>query len=168
MLHMPTPMFLGGRLTGYQAWLAHLADRTLNVVAWNATLSAFSEGFYRTTANAAPTGNMAGSPWNAEGNRARNNSSISRLIQHGMATRADLEGQINNVSEIIISIVATGSYAGFLSVDRNEFVSGSGGSGFGYGINEVSYWNHTLNKPQTTNPFDATGPVDYSHPGWTP
>jgi hypothetical protein len=86
MLHMPSPMLLGGASEDlYPLFLAKITTlATDGVVDWSGVPSAFQSGYYRVSP-AAGVGFMYGSTWNSFGIQ---NLTYARAIQHALPSAA--------------------------------------------------------------------------------
>lgn len=151
----------------YADWQAHVASRAATTQTPSDTLSvAAGPHMARVTFSAAAVGKVGvGSPWNRlfAGN-------FEAAMTHSLPDAAQVAAQKAN--DGLILFVWNGGYTSDTvpGVTRNGYTT-TGHEVPGAPISvcivtEVSYWDFAQNRAFTMDPFTASGPLEYSSPGW--
>lgn len=143
MLHMPSPMLLGGAAEDlYPLFLAKITTlSTGGLVSWPANAPTFASGLFRVQP-AAGTGTMTGTSWNAF---FLGGASWSRIVQHALPSSAAFNG-----------LAATGHQV-FLQVTSGNFTFESDGP---YGVNRNGYTSLTFASGEDGQLYPAGRVVD--------
>lgn len=169
-----SPLLHAGATPGgktYEDWAAHAASRVPTVqgpasnIPYNGV--AGSRLFRATYSAAAVSPSAVGSPWSY-----RYAGNFEVLLIHSMISAAAAEEQKANNGTVIFNVNGLYEVDYLAGITRNGITTSTydlpGNPGTFYWITEASFWDFTLGKPRTINPYTASGPVDYTNPGWTP
>ena len=150
--------FQGGASKTYAQFQAHIAGVAPTTITWSSTTipSAVSR---RVTA-AGATGAMTGTSWTAIG--FRSDSTVARVVQHGLPSQAVFDSQVINSGEMVIQFGTTESIGSYFSDNRNGYTSvASGSPANGNTISDLIYWDFALSAAFRMNPSAGTGPTPY-------
>lgn len=158
---------LGGKT--YTDWLAHASARVgrPQVTFLDPRPTNYPSNLYLTTKAVTISAgyHMAGSPWSGRYVGLDYDPSMCRIVQHALPSLDALNQQIANEGCILL-VGAVSSNRSVSAFTRNGYTSQSTPSAPSLQFTECSFWDFSLGKPQTTNPFAGTGPVDYAAAGW--
>lgn len=149
---------VGKTYAEFQAQINSLA--TGGAKSWSGDLGG-AEGAFKTTADSAASGTMAGSPWlSSVGYQAPFWGAVNRVIQHSLPSQAEFNNQISATRDIFFRVVA--AFDGpFSALDRNGYLSqAQAGANGGRNITEVIYWDGF--QAQRMVPNAGTGPTPYT------
>lgn len=168
MLHMPSPMLMGGepRKT-YAEWVAHITARAVGGSYPWTSAAPYENSSVRTTA-ASFTGTMIGSSWQRSFATSFSAAAIARVVQHALPTN-DLTGATPG-REIFLVLERSDTLSFLSGRTRNGYTSQS----FGDGVNvvdtaiciECAWWSDLVDAPLMNNPFAGTAAVSYAAAGW--
>lgn len=164
MLHMPTPMLLGGEAaTPYQLYQAHIRQRaTGGSAGWSSFKT--SAGSYYTTAGGAEGGGMIGSSWAAYVYEV--SSTIQRVVLHGLPDRATFLAILAAGTDVFFRTESAGLTDNFEPRDRNGYYSLSSndvpGTYEAHRLRELVWW--TGSEALTSDPFGGSPPSTYTVP----
>lgn len=156
-----------GATRTYEDWVAHTAARapTLKSESTSANLN----GVQRVQMGIA-AGNMWGSPYDQTATDfygARFEGALGRAVQHALPSLAEVNSQRANGGIVLVSVTYSNAPIDLSGSNRHGYMSLSlVGATFHLAMIECSWWNFTLNKPQTCNPQLNTAAVDYVGNGW--
>lgn len=151
----------------YAEWLAHAAARVTTVLTPADSLSMVPGlQIARVTFDAtAVTKVGVGSPW-----MQLFSGNFEAAMFQSMPDAAQVAAQKANGGLIIFGWNGTYTSDTVPAVTRNGYTTSAhevpGAPLTLCIVPEASYWDFTLNRPFTMNPFSASGPLEYAAPGW--
>lgn len=173
MIPFPTPQLHAVASPGgktFADWVLHAAARAsneqtpLNNIPYGAGARLF-----RSTYSPAvlPLTGGYGSPW-----MYLYAGTFEVLLRHSMVSEAVAAEQKSNSGVVIYTINGIFEAEYLSPMTRNGVTTEGydlpGNPGSFYRVTEASFWDFTLGKARTVNPYSGSGPVDYSNAGWTP
>ena len=152
----------------YADWVAHVSSVTATTRSWDGYQSHASSGLNRVTCGAVDaTKRMYGSIWGALA--AFFSFTPSAAVQHGLPSQAVYNEQCANSRPILYYAQYDGGFSGAAcqSVDRNGYQSIADPATPTIYLTEVSWWDASLGRPRTCNPYFSGAVTDYAARGWT-
>lgn len=135
------------------------ANTAGGALAWSSVSIGSQTGAYRTIC-AAAAGGMNGSPW------ADYFAGVpSRVVQHGLPSQAEFNAQVAQGALIRFTTTARGSNEVFAQ-NRNGYVSFADPSINCSSMEVLEYWDFATSKAMRMSPISATGPVEFTLPGF--
>lgn len=157
MLHLPTPMLMGApQGKTYAQWQAEAARLAENGTLPWATNSGKGTGKYRATPGALGAANLWGSSWMTH---FTYDSSVARMVQHGVANQAMFDAIQAGGFEVYFEIVDIGVQPIFTSLNRNGFPSSAYTDYQAMRCIDLIVWDGA--QAWRMNPFAGTGPAPY-------
>lgn len=166
MLHMPTPMLMAGGKT-YDDWVAHVNSIAVATVSGANSIGLAPNFSNLKVQSVSASGTMYGSSW---ASYVTTDSLFNRIIQHGMASEAKfLACAVGKI--VLVDTLQSGTLELFNAVNRNGYTSlevyNAGGLDACL-LTRLAYWDEDLKAAMRVTPSTGSGPVPYTHAGWTP
>lgn len=160
MLHMPTPMLLGGSRepktrAQFNAYIAAVATN----IGWTSNSIVAAGAYWVTGSDAA--GAMIGSSWGSVFRIGAGNTNPSRLVQHACPDLGAFVDIAGNGYSVLFRVIAATAPSGYQSLNRNSFSStASANTTLAAACDWFLYYDNILG-PMEIKPNISSGPAPF-------
>jgi hypothetical protein len=151
------PLLMTKKGKTYSQFVSYVNSVRDSTAAINSAVNAGGE--IEVTIDSDPSTSMTGTSW---GSYYAVGSIFNRVIRHGLPSEAVFTSLLANSSVCLVNVTGNGSQASFSSLNRNGYISSSGGTANSRITNRILYWDYTVDKAFSINPNAMGTPVEFN------